>query len=922
MVPLSHCWVFCVAIHRLARCWAAVVYIAAFAVLIAPIDANGQTVVVTGLVVDSVETTPLPNATVILLQAADSSLAHFSTTRVADGGFSFPRVTPGRYILQVSFVSMRTFYRSFAVEDENVDLGQVQLSPAVKELEEFVVTTDRLPFVVRGDTIEYHAMAFVVRPMDMVEDLLRRLPGIEVDRGGTIYAQGEMVSQVLVEEKEFFGKNPTIATRNLPAESVEHVQVYDKPSDRSELTGIPDGNDERTINLELTEEAKRAVFGQIVGGFGGDDFAQERYFGRASAFRFAPRSQLALLGGADNVNQPGFGSSEMSGFNPTALAANILGGSEGIRRSAAGGANATLDLGTNSDINASYFLVDDQKNMNEAARRHQSLGGSEVVRSTISEARTVNNLTHEVVINADVDLGEGHDMLIRGNGSFGRLKSILNGFEQTFDVRNNNQNAARTTVQDRGNAMVASAHATWRKRISDSGRSLVIESTFSARDKTESRDMLADTDLLSSGDLGTFEETRRLQELDSYSFRNSQRIELIQPLRSGKSITAHLERSNVLSRDDNSVSVLQGVLVAQDAHSRSAYDQNESSLRSGVHFNLSNPDNSRWVTVNMEFQYSWREGNVSYDERSIKNDFLHLLPNVQGYWKRNKNGTMNLLYRSWTRLPTARQAQPFEDRRNPLRVFVGNPKLKPEYWHVVNLSFQLYQGHSGLSLNTDAGVTYTHNDISRNWTIQDNGHQSISYINSTGILGADAGLLLGKRIRSLGLDWRTGLRANWDSGSEVINGVFNERRLTRMRGRVGLDYFLGRAVEAQISGYLTWNNVQYSINDALNRRYVNARIESGFTWTVNEVWTMSSTFEYRAFDRNAFAGQKNIAELDMALSRLWLGGRAEMELALNNVLDQDQLVRITNSAAYFENSQQDMLGRYLLFKITYKPKTI
>lgn len=303
---------------------------------VVPLSAEGQSYGIIGLVTDSTAGTPLVSATVILLMQADSSLIHFTTTR-KDGVFSFPRVAPEHYILQVTYVGMQTAYQPFLIDDQNVDLGNVQLSPSNQDLEEFVVTANRLPFVVRGDTIEYHAMAFVVRPMDMVEDLLRRLPGIEVDPSGTVYAHGRTVENVLVENKEFFGNDPTIATRNLPAESVDRVQVYDKASDRAELTGIPDGRDERTINLELTEEAKKGAFGQIVGGLGGESSQQERYFTQANVFRFTPRLQFALFGGAENVNQPSFSGSMTSAINPVTLTKLIPGGVDGLRRSAVGG---------------------------------------------------------------------------------------------------------------------------------------------------------------------------------------------------------------------------------------------------------------------------------------------------------------------------------------------------------------------------------------------------------------------------------------------------------------------------------------------------------------------------------------------------------------------------------------------------------
>ncbi len=889
---------------------------------VVPLSAEGQSYGVIGLVTDSTAGTPLVSATVILLMQADSSLVHFTTTR-KDGVFSFPKVAPEHYILQVTYVGMQTAYQPFLIDDQNVDLGNVQLSPSNQDLEEFVVTANRLPFVVRGDTIEYHAMAFVVRPMDMVEDLLRRLPGIEVDPSGTVYAHGRTVENVLVEDKEFFGNDPTIATRNLPAESVDRVQVYDKASDRAELTGIPDGRDERTINLELTEEAKKGAFGQIVGGLGGESSQQERYFTQANVFRFTPRLQFALFGGAENVNQPSFSGSMTSAINPVTLTKLIPGGVDGLRRSAVGGVNTTVTLGAKSDINVSYFLVDGHNKVIENSERQQSLGNSESALSSISEDLSDGMLSHDLVLNADFNFEEGHRMVVNGNFLNSRLISELQGIEHIFSVDDLTQKMAQTFVHDRIGTMSGYGSAVWSKRISESGRSLVVETTVSAEEENELRDLFTETDILGSGELRTPEESHQLRDLDSYTLRNFQRLELIQPLRSGRTISVYLERSNSIRTKDHTRSNRLGEQWEGDLDHNSTFKQNNSYLRPGVNFSLIGSNQIWSVTGNLKLQHSWQKGHVSYEkEQPIRNSFTHLLPYLWGRWDMDDNSELNLFYRTETREPSVRQIQPFEDRKDPLRIFTGNPTLTPEYWHHVFADYKIYQSYSGLSFNSDAGVTYTHNSIVRAWTVEEGGLQNITYINSSPTWAADAQMSLGKTIRTLGLGWNTSLRADLVSGSEFVSGVANERQLLRMRARLGLNYFVGRAIEAEIRTAITWNDVQYSHYDALNRRYVNVRFDSNLNWRVNAHWNIKSSLEYRTFDRTVFAGQPNIVDLNASVSRLIFSDRGQVELSLHDVLNQNQIVRFVNSAAYLETSQINTLGRYLMLKVTYKPKTL
>ena len=228
---------------------------------------EGQEYQIQGVVVDSAGVS-LRNAMVVALTVPDSVLAKYALTD-GDGRFTLRDLPPAGYILQVTLIGYQTLRRDLQVTDSDIDAGTVHLSVMAVEMDSLVVSVEQVPFVNRRDTLSYNVLAFETPPNSMVEDLLRRLPGIEVEEDGSITAQGEEVQNVLVDGKEFFGTDPTIATRNLPADAIKQVDVYDKQSDMAEFTGIPDGEDERTIDLKLREDARRGYFGRMTGGLGG-----------------------------------------------------------------------------------------------------------------------------------------------------------------------------------------------------------------------------------------------------------------------------------------------------------------------------------------------------------------------------------------------------------------------------------------------------------------------------------------------------------------------------------------------------------------------------------------------------------------------------------------------------------------------------
>ena len=252
----------------------------------------------------------LVGATVVLLEPIDSTMVSFAISN-SDGEFSLEDVEAGDYVLQISFVAYKTMMTSVTVAgNKKVDLGAFEMEPMLEVLQEVTVKAEHIPMGVIGDTISYNAAAFKTKPGATVEDLLKKLPGVEVSRDGSIKAMGEEVENVLVDGKEFFGNDPKIATKNLEAEAVDKVQVFDKKSEIAEFTGIDDGEEEKTINLKLKEEYKKGGFGNASLA-GGD---KSTYDGRLTYNRFSPKMQAAVILNANNINKQAFSFNDYIGF--------------------------------------------------------------------------------------------------------------------------------------------------------------------------------------------------------------------------------------------------------------------------------------------------------------------------------------------------------------------------------------------------------------------------------------------------------------------------------------------------------------------------------------------------------------------------------------------------------------------------------
>ena len=324
---------------------------------------------VKGIAYDTISKQPVAAATVSVLDRKDSSLVSFTMTG-NDGRFEVKGLSDGDYRLLITHVNYHNSNKYFTIKESNrnMDLGNLAISDKAKVLEEVVLAAEAPPVTLINDTIQYNAGSFKVQPNASVEDLLKKLPGVKVEKDGTIKAQGEKVQRVLVDGKEFFGNDPKIATKNLPADAVDKVQVYDKQSDQAQLTGFEDGNYEKTINLKLKKDKKKGVFGKAMAGGG----TKERYEGKFNVNSFKGARQMSAIGMANNDNGEGFTFMDilnftgelarmqrggggninisMTGDQAAAMGVTNMGGRNGITTALGGGLNYNNIIGKKLDL--------------------------------------------------------------------------------------------------------------------------------------------------------------------------------------------------------------------------------------------------------------------------------------------------------------------------------------------------------------------------------------------------------------------------------------------------------------------------------------------------------------------------------------------------------------------------------------------
>jgi len=898
---------------------------------------------VRGLVTDSAGT-PLGNAMVVALTRTDSLLTKYGLTG-GDGRFAVTGLAADRYILQVTLLGFETFRRDFDITDADVDAGTVRLVIAAVELDSLVVSVEHVPFINRGDTLSYNVLAFPTPPNASVEDLLRRLPGIEVEDDGSIKAQGEEVENVLVDGKEFFGKDPTIATRNLPADAVKQVDVYDKQSDMAEFTGIPDGDDERTVDLKLKEEAKRGHFGRATGGFGrdinsadrigaqsGDDL---RYDGRVTLNRFSPTMQMSFNANTNNVGRAGFSVDDIGSILAGGggelvvremMAAGALSASGGGFGDSRGiGLNLSRDFGDKGWIRSSYHLSDTDNRQDQTLQR-QALFGEDVA-SLVDETRRQEsgNTGHRLNVNSQYTISPGHQLRMRINGSGGSSASASLAERETRTVSGQPLNTAVTDHQVDGNNWSGDAQLTWRKRLGEEGRSIVAEFRGSLRES----DRLADLESTFSGESGGRGDQEDVLQQQSNTGRTrsgSGRLSFTQPL-GERHVIEVFGRGNTVNQDQNrTVDDLVGTERVRNSELSSGFERTYNYVYGGAR--LSRTTENKWITLGLRAQRSDLNGKIAGADGTIANGYTHLLPNLDLKWQVKEGQHIGLSYRTSTREPSLNELQPFVDNRDPVNIYVGNPRLQPEYSHRVSTDYRYFDQFSFVNLFARASFSYTDDPIARSRVFDDRGFQTVTPINTVPSWSVRGNVNFGAPIRKLGVDVDLEYGVNYSERTEEVNLGANENRTVRNTVEASLENRNKERFDVEVGANFTFNDVEYSLNRALNRDYVNRRYFANGTLHLGD-WTLRSTFNWRVYDRNlydrgtrtpgeSYTPRRNVARWDARASRRLLDNRAEIELRAYDLLNQNQSVSISNTANYIQESRTESMGQYLMLRVMYR----
>ncbi|MBA3704378.1 MAG: outer membrane beta-barrel protein [Bacteroidetes bacterium] len=878
---------------------------------------------INGNVLDE-KATPLPFATVALLHPEDSTLAFFGISNT-DGFFEIKNIKAGKYLLQTAFIGYRTLYKEVELPLKTGEtLGILVMKLLSVNLTETEVSAERIPVMIKKDTIEYNAGAFKTKPDAATEDLLKKMPGIEVDRAGNIKAQGEDVRNVLVDGKEFFGNDPKVATKNLPADAIKKIQVYDKKSDESQLTGVDDGSHSKTINLVLKDDKKQAWFGDVLAGGGTDSHYQTS----AKAFRFNKNSQFAGLAMLNNINQFGFSFKDYIdfnggmgslmngdgnahiGMNDNSFPINFGQPATGLITSGAGGLNYTYEKKKDNRFNISYLGNGADKKLNETTST-QNFTTNNPYTQEQSLNKNNKNLAHRFNLGWKNKLDSTQTIIINGNASYTNGKTNSTSFSESFlnDTVINNLN---NFTKNNSNAISGNVHAAYMKKLSNSWKLFKISADGGGShnlDKTQLENTAYYFQTNSFFNDQQFQNNKN--EVINYSANTSIMRTLkgnfyIQPEISAGNKNELLKRDQGFSQtSETPIDSLSPIITTNYQWLRPAISFKRSSSKSQFNFTLQ----AETGKLNNE---------VSNRKKSIT-DVLYFTPRLSWNYEYKTSHRLGFYYESSVNTPNANQLLPVLNNINLLQLYHGNINLKPEYAHNINFNWILFDQFSFTSIFAGINGTYIQDKINWSRNINNDFSQSLTLVNVTDDYRIRGNIDYSTPVRALGITLNLSVLETWNQGINYVNSIQNINTNFIQQYSLSIDNRKKEKWDAKVGGKLQWTDAYYSVQHSLNTTYSTLSYFAELAFTPNTHWHFSASADVSQYNNQNFGQSINIPLLKAGISRYFLkANRGIITLEAFDILNKNTGIEQISELNYLQQKQSSIIGRYVMITFKYR----
>jgi hypothetical protein len=881
---------------------------------------------ISGKVINAKDKKPVDFATIAIKSLKDSSVVASGQTN-PDGSFSFKAIAPGKYRIYSAFLGLKTATKDVEVAKAAVNAGDIAMSDDGVDLNTVNVTAT-IPIVVKKDTLEFDAKSIKVRENAVVEDLLKKIPGVEVAKDGSVKAQGETITKVKVDGKEFFGNDPLLATKNLPADMVDKIQVIDELSEQAQFTGIDDGTRNKILNITTKSGMKHGYFGNSTAGYGSND----RYDASLNVNKFDEDRQISFIGQFNNVNKQNFGQGggvgNGFGGGGGGRGGSFGGGGGGGNSNGSGGITNTNAAGLNfadtykdgTQFQASYFFNKATSELIQNSHTQNLLGtGTTDINQALDN--TTDRINHRFNFMVDTKIDPSLSIKIQPNVTYTETdgNSVTNYTRNfiTSLTEGLQRNATTAATPAFSNNLLV------RKSFKRRGRTLSLNVNTSINDNSGTNLNYRD-ETITTGAATRDSLTNQLNNTSSHSINNTTRVVYTEPL--NKTLSVEFNYQNGYSNSDSQ---------------RDVFNYNPLTLQYDLVDNtFSNIYNNRTLTnaagvslTTTEKKYNWNIGVAAQQTNRVNTNlttglkrtqnFINITPSAQFRYNFSNRKRLFINYRGSTTQPSIDQIQPIPDNTNSQTIYVGNPALKPSFNNQLRVNFNNFNIENGRFFFAGLNLTQTFNSIGNSVAQLPSGIQQVSYVNVDGVYAGNANAtwslpLMAERKLTLNISGNGAYNRNVNyivpqGGTTSVKNITNTYTISNGYKLVtNVDKF-------DLTGGITgsYTNSTFSAQQSANTEFytINPSFDVSYVLPANIRLAIDIDY-FRNFGGGDLYNQEYTI-LNPYISRQFFKNRGTFKFSVNDALNQNTGITRTATGTSIQDVNFNVLKRYYMLSFTY-----
>ncbi|MDN5213787.1 TonB-dependent receptor [Fulvivirgaceae bacterium BMA12] len=918
------------------------------------LDGMAQNGVISGKITDYEEENPLIGANLILNKTSDTTRLYYAISDV-NGNFRFEKLEAGDYRLQIRYLGYQLRKQVVSLTGASRDMGILTLKKDATQLNEVVIEEKVVPVTTKGDTTQFNARAYKTSPDASAEDLITKMPGIVVENG-TVQAQGENVQKVLVDGREFFGEDPNLALKNLPAEVIDKIEVFDEASEQSRFSGFDDGQTTKTINIVTKVEMRNGVFGQVYGGGGTD----ERYKSGGNINQFDNEKRISIIGLANNINQQNFSNEDLlgvlsSGSNRrrrgfgggSGRGGNRGGGSfrgrgnnagdflvgqqNGITTTQSFGINYTDEWGEKLKLTGSYFFNKSDNTAIESLSRETFLTDGMNQFYVEDNQNETLNFNHRLNLRMEYQINDYNSIIFTPRISFQDNETISRFFGENASFINEPISETTDFASSDNTGYNVNTNLLYRHRFEKRGRTFSVNfsSLFNQRDGNDQ--------------LQAFNKFFSRQTVENDSLNQETLSEV-----NGYTLSTNLVYTEPLS-NKMQLQLSYNGSYSENMSDRKTYDLfNQLNEVNQLDTALSNEFENDYLTHRMATGVMFRDGkimfrgNVSYQSASLQSEeffpentflerkFDNILPTFMLRYNISREKNLRVFYRTQTNAPSVNQLQNVINNANPLLITGGNQALKQDYTHMFVSRYSNTNAEKSSSFFAFLMLRKTSDYIGNSTfvaqadtTLQqgvvlNQGSQFTQPVNLDGYWNLRSFISFGmpNKLLKSNINLNTGITYTRTPG--LINQLENVSKTLNLRQGVVIGSNISQNVDFTLSYTANYNLVNNSLQSDLDNNYFLQTVGVKFNWIFWKGINLKNELNHQLYRGLSDEFNDDFLLWNVSIGKkLFRHQRGELRATVFDLLGQNISIARSVTDSYIEDVNTQVLQQYFMLSFIY-----